>query len=108
MKRNVSAPKIFLKELLPLSDQLESWLPGTRYQGLFRLSRICLASASSSSDPNSVMSPLITTKRREVSLLMSLTVLRRSSAAVSLPICVSDTKANRKDCALVYRQMVQP
>src|SRR5678815_5649135 len=94
MNLKVSDPKIFLKLLVPLSDQLASWLPGTIYQGLLRLSSICFARCNSASDPKSVMSPERITNFIVESLLMLCTVRLRSSSALLLPICVSDMCAN--------------
>src|SRR4051794_7716229 len=95
MKRNVSDPKILLNELVPLSDQLASWLPGRMYHGFCKLSRILFASCNSSSEPKSVISPERITKLKELSLLIFCTVLLRSSSAFALPIWVSDICANR-------------
>ena len=84
-KKNVSEPNTLRKLLAPLSDQLLSWFPGTTYRGNFKLSRICLANANSTSDPNSVTSPERITKSISFCWLRSATVRRRSSAPVEPP-----------------------
>src|SRR5690606_16905969 len=97
-KKNVSSPNTFRNELAPLSDQLLSWLPGNTYSGRDRLSKICLAKASSSSDPNSVTSPDRITKSISRCWLRSRTVRLKSSAPVAPPTWVSVTWANLKGC----------
>src|SRR5690242_16241771 len=100
----VWAPNMVMTLLPPLSDQLASWFPGMTCRGLLRLSRMLFASRSSLSAPNSVMSPERMTNFRELSALMSLTTLLRSSAPVLLPTWVSDISANLNDWEAARRQ----